>query len=142
MSNSATSRGSDRIISYCLGYLQRTYVTYLPSANEVRGKVIYSEVSVSISTWGSLCMMSPPVWLPAPMFLLGDLCPGGLCAGGFMSRSVSVQGGLCPGMSLFRGLCLGGISVGRPPGIRKAGSTHPTGMLSCLQLKYLAIARI
>ena len=26
----------------------------------------------------------------------------------------------------------GGISVERPPRIRKAGDTHPTGMLSCL----------
>ena len=47
-------------------------------------------------------MMSLPVWLPGPMFLLGPLSRGslsrGLCQGGL------VNGGLCPG-----GLCPGGI---------------------------------
>ena len=67
-------------------------------------------------------MMSLPVWLPGPMFLLGG---------------VSVQRGLCLGcVSVHRGLCLGGVLC---PGdlclgvseIRKVGGTHPTGMLSC-----------
>ena len=54
------------------------------------------------------------------------LPPGG---GGF------VQGGfLCPGGSLFRGRSLSrGVSKGRPTRIRKAGSMHPTGMLSCFK---------
>ena len=76
-------------------------------------------------------MMSLPVWEPRPMFLLGGLCPGHLCPGGSLSIEVSVRG------SLSRE-----VSVGRRTGLKKAGSTHPTGMLSCLQLKYLVIARI
>ena len=63
-------------------------------------------------------MMSLPVWLPGPMFLLGvsvpgpmfllgggGHCPGegGLCPG---------EGGLCPGGSLSRGSLPGGCSVG------------------------------
>ena len=43
---------------------------------------VYSQTS-----GGGLCMMSLPVWLPGPMFLLGGSrslvpCPGGLCSGG------------------------------------------------------------
>ena len=41
----------------------------------------------------------------------------------FFLRGVSVQGGPCQGVSPFRG-----VSVGRPPGIRKAGGAHPSGM--------------
>ena len=63
-------------------------------------------------------MMSLPVWLPGPMFLLGvslsvlmflpgDLCPGGLCPGGsawgLSVWEVSIQEGLCLGGSLSRG---------------------------------------
>ena len=53
-----------------------------------------------------LCMMSPPVWLPGPMFLLrvsvsGTMfIPGGSLSGGSL---FSVQGVLCPGGSLSRG---------------------------------------
>ena len=61
--------------------------------------------------WGVLCMMSLTVWLPGPMFLLGGLYPWSHVPGG--------------------GLCPGGVSVQiQPPWIRKAGGTHPTGMLS------------
>ena len=53
----------------------------------------------------------------------GDLCPGGLCPSGSLSREVSVQrvlspggslskGGLCPGESLSEGLCPGGLCPG------------------------------
>ena len=43
----------------------------LPSANEVWGKVMFSEGFVCL--WGGdLCMMLLPVWLPGPMFLWGD----------------------------------------------------------------------
>ena len=81
---------------------------------------------VCLSTEG-LCMMSLPVWLPGPMLLLGVSVPGvmfllgGLCSGGPSPEGGLSEGDLCPG---------GGVSVGRP-GIRKAGSMHPTGMLSC-----------
>ena len=80
-------------------------------------------------------MMSLPVWLPGPMFLLGvsvsavmflpgDLCPGGLCPGvsawGFSYWEVSIQEGLCLGGSLSRGSLSGeqdlsGRSIQRTP---------------------------
>ena len=64
-----------------------------------------------VCPWGNgLCMMSLPVWLPSPVFLPGDLCPGGLCPGG--------GGG-------------GGRKTSHTHGIRKAGGTHPTEILSC-----------
>ena len=48
----------------------------------------YSRLSVHVG----LCIISLSVWLPGPMFLLGGLCPGGLCPmGGYLS-----WGGLCP----------------------------------------------
>ena len=66
------------------------------------------------SQGGGFCMMSLPVWLPGPMFLLGwslSLVP---CS----FQGVSVQG------SLFRG-CLSGVSV---LGVSVQGS--PWGSLS------------
>ena len=54
-------------------------------------------------------MMSLPVWLPGPMFLRGVSVPG----------PMSLEEGVCPG------------SLKGNPGIRKAGGTHSTGMLSC-----------
>ena len=47
--------------------------------------------------------------MPGPIFLQGDLCPGGLSLRGSLGRSPL-------------------------PRIRKPGSTHPTGMLSCHDL--------
>ena len=43
---------------------------------------------------GGFCMISIPVWLPGPMFLLGDLCPWPHVPWG------GGGGGLCPGRSL------------------------------------------
>ena len=98
--------------------------------------------------------MSLPVWLPGPMFLPGGLCPcshvpsrgslpRGLCPEESLPRGVSVQvvfvweslsRGLCLGVSVWgylsRSLCPGGLCLWGPPRIRKAGGTHPTGMLS------------
>ena len=135
MSNSATSRGSDRIMSYCLGICKGHMLhMYRPKF----GARLYIQKCLSFC---------PPGWsLYGATSCPGGLCPGGLCpggslSGGSLSREVSVQGGLCLGVSV-QGSLSRGVSVGRPPGIRKAGSTHPTGMLPCLQLKYLAIARI
>ena len=66
---------------------------------------------------GGLCMMSFPIWLPGPMFLLerGSLClvkcsfqrvsVQGVSVWGISVREVFVQGDLCPGVSLS----------GRPP---------------------------
>ena len=77
--------------------IEKLLLVFLPPANEVWGKVIFSESFVILSTvhgGGDLCMMSLLVWLPVsmshqgisvpgPMFLLGALlCPGGLCPGG------------------------------------------------------------
>ena len=109
------------------------------------GSLSRGSLSRRVSVWGSLFRVS---------LSRRGLCPGGLCLGW-----VSVSGSLCPGGSLSRGpgfLSGGslfrvslsrrvsvwgasvqgvsvqrGISVGRPPGTRKADSTHPTGMLSC-----------
>ena len=58
---------------------------YLPPANEVWGKVMFSEASVILSKG-----VSVRVCLSKGISVQGDLCPGG----------VSVQGDLCPG-----GLC-------------------------------------
>ena len=83
-------------------------------------------------------MMSLPVWMPGPMFLLGEslsrgslswgaggvsMSRGCLCPGGFLSGGFSGQGGLCvcvQGISVQEGLCPGGsLSMGslsgRPP---------------------------
>ena len=86
---------------------------------------------------GHLCMMSPPVWLPGPMFLLPGICAWshvpsqgsvskgslsresvskdvslsrgrGLCPGGSLSRGVSVQRSLSEGLSPRMCLCPGG----------------------------------
>ena len=53
---------------------------FLPPANEVLGKVMFSEAFAILFTgrgggYGvGLCMMSLPVLLPGTMLLLGDLC--------------------------------------------------------------------
>ena len=89
------------------------------------------------------------------------LCPGGFLSREYLSRGVSVQGSLSSGMglcpegglclevsqsrrSLFRGslssgvsvqvIFIQGVSLQRPPRIRKAGGMYPTGMLSCIGL--------
>ena len=74
-------------------------------------------------------MMSLPVRLPGPMHLLGVAIPGPMFLWGSLSgrslsrRKVSVRGG--------------GVSVRRPPRIRKAGGTRPSGMHTCYGLNYL-----
>ena len=53
------------------------YYIYLLPTIQVWGKVVFSQASVSHSVHGGgrgLCMMSLPVWLPGPMFLLEGLC--------------------------------------------------------------------
>ena len=61
---------------------------------------------------GDLCMMSLPVWLPGPMFLLRvsvseGICAGDLCSEGLWLVEVSVQGVSVWG-SLSRGSLDGG----------------------------------
>ena len=64
---------------------------------------------MSVCPQEGLCMMSLPVWLPGPMFLLG----GALClwshvlSAGSLSRGISVQGNFCPGGLYPGGLCPG-----------------------------------
>ena len=72
-------------------------------------------------------MMSVPVWLLGPMFLLGGVCPSSHVpsAGRFSVCGLSSEESLSCG-SLSRG-----VSVDRHPGIRKACRTHRARMLSC-----------
>ena len=82
-------------------------------------------------------MMSVPVWLPGPMFPLGGFCPWFHVP--FGGKTVSVQGkGLRLGVPV-KGVSVQGVSVGRPlpAGIRKAGSTHPTGTLSYYEFQLI-----
>ena len=130
--------------------------TLLLPTNQVWGKVIFSQACASHSVHrGSLYDVTSclAAWFHVPsggsLFLVpysywglcqGGLCQGGLCLGS-LCRRVSVQGGLCPrgvsvqGGSLSKGgLCPGvsvqGVSLQRPPINKKAGSMHPTGILS------------
>ena len=93
---------------------------------------MFSEVCVSHSVhrgWGSLYDVASclATWSHVPSRGSLSLVP------------CSFQGGLCHGGSLSRGgvLCSGGVSVGRPPRIRKASSTHSTGILSCCEYRDL-----
>ena len=64
-------------------------------------------------------MKSLPVWMPGPMFLLGGVSvsdpkflPGGSLSRGSLSGvGIYVQGGLCPGGSLFGRVLCPGVSV-------------------------------
>ena len=127
-----------------------TAFALLPPANEVWGKVMFSEACVSHSVHREcVCMMSLPVWLPGPMFFLGGPLPGPMFLPGVpMSKGVSGDGGLCLGMG---GFCPAGVSVQEgslsrkvyvkggflyrdPRRIRNAGDMHPRGMLSSFVL--------
>ena len=84
---------------------------------------MFLEASVSHSVHvRGLCMMSFPVWLPGPMFVLeGVSVPGPM---------FHPEGGFCPG-----GICPWGLRREAPPRIRKVGGMHPTGILSCYTFK-------
>ena len=93
-------------------------VFYRPQKKD---KVIFSQVSVCPG--GVFCMISLPVRLPGPMYLVpcsfqrvslqeGGLCLGGLCERGLCERG----GGICQGCLCEGGLCEwesvnGGVSV-------------------------------
>ena len=66
-------------------------------------------------------MMSLSVWLPGPMFLLGG-------CGCLILCSFRGWGGFCPLYNVTSG---GGLCRETSPRVRKAGGTHPPGMLSC-----------
>ena len=83
------------------------YLRYLPPANEVWGKVIFSQVCVK----NSVHRGSAWSW-----------------GGGAWSWEGSGLGGVWSG-----GVWSGGVPGGDPPGMATAaGGTHPTGMHSCL----------
>ena len=100
------------------------FIYSLPPANEVWGKVIYLQVCVYPQG--------------------GCLVPGGAFSGGAWSGGSGPGGGV-PGPG--EGECLlwggawgvpGGCLVETPQTATAAGGTHPTGMHSCLNLKYKA----
>ena len=95
-------------------------IQLLSPANEVWGKVMLSQVFVC-PQWGKgVCLGDRyPGGLPGR----GSAYMGGSSWGGGRSADVSASGG--------SGICIQG-GLGRPPGTRKAGGTHPTGILSCL----------
>ena len=70
-------------------FLLNQYWTLLPPAKEVRGEVMFLQVSVC--SQGGLWIMSLPVWLPGPLFLLGGLCTWSHVP----SRRVCLQKGVC-----------------------------------------------
>ena len=91
--------------------------------------------SVCLSTEG-LCIMSPPIWLHGPMFLLGDLCvrvshfeevsvKGVLCEGGLCEKGVSMKGGLHKRGSLWKGT-EDPAHPPPPPALVSSGCRHST----------------
>ena len=126
--------------------------TYLPSANEVWGKVICLQVCVCPQ--GGCCPSMHCRWYPSmpcsrsrggaiPACIAGGI-PACLAAGlggwrGIWSRSRptatgEVEGGLVWGGGAWPGVCLlQGVPGGDThPTTTAAGGTHPTGMHSCL----------
>ena len=92
----------------------------LPPANEVWGKVIFSEASVKNSVHRGVGGESGPGGCLLPG---GCLALGGACSGGWVWSGGSGPGGVC--------LVPGGGAGGDPRTATAAGGTHPTGMHSC-----------
>ena len=99
------------LVNRCVTQQFQCFFWYLPPANEVWGKVIFSQVFFHPRGGGGLCMMSLPVWLSVLMFLLGGSLTRVPCS----FWGVSVQGGLCP----WRSLCRRGMET--PPPNQKSG---------------------
>ena len=74
---------------------------------------------------------------------MGDLPTGGSASRG--GRGFAYRGLSTGGVHLGEGVCLQGGSAQPPlpphPRTRKAGGTHPTGMLSCFNSKNLILVR-
>ena len=102
---------------------------YLPSANEVWGKVIFLQACVCPRGGVS----GPRVVVPAPggwwCLLLGGLVLGVPAPWGRLLRGIWSQGCLLPG-----GSAPGGYLLETPPTATTAGGTHPIGMHSCLPI--------
>ena len=94
---------------------------YLPPANKVWGKVIFSEACVKNSVNGG-CL----VW--------GRLVPGGgACSRGVWSGGSGPRGCLLWGSGPGGVTCSwGGAWCRHPQMVTAAGSTHPTGMHFCI----------
>ena len=99
-----------------------TKLVNLPSANEVWGKVMFSQVFVCPRGEGRVGF---PACITGHMTSIGGW-------GGAASRGVCLQEVCIQGVYPMEG---GGGSAyevgGRPRATRKAGCTHPTGMVSC-----------
>ena len=107
------------------------YITLLPPANEVWGKVIFSQACVRNSVHGG-CAIPACIagGIPACLTVgLGGCYPSIHCRW-YPSMPCSKSRG--EGVPAPGGL-LRGMSGGDPPGTATAaGGTHPTGMYSCL----------
>ena len=76
------------------------------------------------------------------MFRIINTCKRSLGHGNVFTRLSAYKGGLHPGGSASRGgrgSASGDGGVADPPGTRKAGATHLTGMLSCYKLNIFKI---
>ena len=135
-----------------LSQMHSSVVCYRPQTKLLEGNV-FTPVCQSFCSQGRegcLCMMSLPVWLPGPMFLLrGSSVPRGLCLTASVSRGVFVKAGLCLRISV-REISPEGTWDQRqrpppdkdpltetpldrepPPYDKDPSGTHPTGMHSC-----------
>ena len=90
----------------------------LPPANEVWGKVIFSQASVILFTGGmrGVCVC-----------VVGGMCGKGMC--------VAVEGGACmaKGVCMVWGACVAGGACMAGEMAIAAGGTHPTGIHSCFK---------
>ena len=115
----------DQILAKCRAVVRvwtnPTSASILPPANEVWGKVIFSQVFVCV--WGG------DVWLPSIHHRSHDqegLHPGG--------GSAAKGGGLHPGGYACKGVGQTPIRLRYMGYGQQAGDTHPTGMHSCCVL--------
>ena len=140
MSQSSFPRIDTRHMSFCSisDYLILSYLIccFLPHANEVWGKVIFSDMCHSVHGGWPLyditsCLAAwfhvsyGGVSVSGPMFLLGGgLCPRGSLSGGCLHA----EGCLCPEV-----FCLGGsLSGGSPDHETPPGWRHPCPDIDCL----------
>ena len=118
-------------------------ILLLPPANEVWGKLMFSQTCVSHSDhsegspYDVTSYVAARLHVPSRVFVqwvsVQGVCvqrgisvqKGSLSRGGGISLRGSVKGDVCLGS-----LCPGGLCR-EPPGIRKTCGTHPFGMLSC-----------
>ena len=98
----------------------------LPCKRSLEQDNVVTPVYHSVHRRG-LCIMSLPVWLPDPMFLLGGLCPWSHVPFRWSLSTGLCPGGLYPEGSLSRrisvwGVCPEGVSVQGSEGSQSRGS--------------------